>query len=157
VTTPAIYVDQTSLETFFPSMHVRDVFCDDGSGSPGPRLAVACSVASRMADAELLPAWGGETLEALVTTDDSILYCIAALAMAVGVQGRAAWSGPGSPYADLGSSSRKLLKDLAAGQRRSRSEETAGVNPNLARGVRSVVTPNFIFTPSAQRPKPGGF
>ena len=153
-----IYVGQSDLETFFPANHVRLVFCDDGTGNPGPRLAVACSVGCRQADSILLKAWEDDNLAALVAGDDAIRLAVCSRVMAVGVLGKPEWSGEGAPYAQLKKDALATLQLLATAQLRSRAEKTGGgANPNAKGSIGSAACPQFVFAPSLRNPRPGGY
>jgi hypothetical protein len=153
-----IYVGQSDLETFFPPNHVRQVFCDDGTGTPGPRLAVACSVGCRQADGFLLKAWADDNLAALVAGDDAIRLAVCQLVMAVGVLGKPEWSGEGAPYASSKKDALATLQLLSTAQLRSRAEKTGGgANPNAKGSIASAACPQFVFAPSRRNPRPGGY
>lgn len=153
-----IYVSQDDLESFFPSNHVRGVFCDDGSGLPGPRLTTALSAGCRQADGFLLKAWEDDNLAALVTGDDAIRLAVCSLVMAIGVLGKPEWSGEGAPYQNLRKEAFASLQLLATAQLRSRAEKTGGgANPNARGSIASAAVPQFVFAPSRRNPRPGGY
>lgn len=157
-----VYVDQTDLENQFGARMVAQVFCDDGSGTPGPRLTRSCSVASRQADAYLLKAWPQDEIATLVENDDAVLSSICKLAMAEGFESRPEWNPAANedgPAEKWRKSARTTLKDLAEARTRSAGEADAGTNPHVRVGlVNTVSTPHdFIFAPTRNRPKPGGF
>lgn len=153
-----IYIGQSDLEAFFPATHVRQVFSDDGSGTPGPRLATALSAGCRQADAYLLKGWADDNLAALVAGDDSIRLAVCQLVMAVGVLGKPEWSGEGAPYATLRKDALAMLQLLSTAQLRSRAEKTgAGANPNAKGSIASAACPQFVFAPSRRNPRPGGY
>lgn len=153
-----IYVGQSDLETFFPSNHVALVFCDDGSGAPGPRLAAALSAGCRQADGFLLKAWEDDNLAALVAGDDAIRLAVCSLVMAIGVLGKPEWLGEGAPYASLKKDAFATLQLLATAQLRSRAEKTGGgANPNARGSIASAACPQFVFAPSRRNPRPGGY
>lgn len=157
-----VYVSQSDLEAVFGARMVRQVFVDDGSTTPGPRLTMACSVASRQADALLLAAWGADAIVELVDNDDAIKSSICKLALAEGMEGRPEWSTSGSEDSQsekLRKAARQTLKDLASAQLRSAGEAEAGQNPHLSVGrVSTARSPHeFVFAPSRYKPTRGGF
>lgn len=152
-------IDQGDLEKFFPPKHVRAVFSDDGSGNPGSRLALACSVASRRAEGILMRAWPAEaSIDALFEEDEAILYATCGLAMALGVTGRPEWSGQGAPYAGLEKTCLTALRELADAQTRSRAEQNgAGGNPTLKNRIEAPAEPQYVFAASKKQPRRGGY
>jgi hypothetical protein len=151
-------IDQGDLEKFFPPNHVRALFSDSGSGAPGPRLVLACTVASRRAESILLRAWSLDSIDALFEEDEAVVCAACGLAMAIGAMARPEWSGQGAPYQGLEKSSLAALKDLADAQTRSRAETNgAGANPTLKGSISAPKEPQYMFTPSKSRPTRGGY
>lgn len=151
------YIGQPELEAQYTARVVRGMFCDDGSTTPGPRLARCCAAASRQADAILLKAWTSDQIPTLVADDEAVQTAVCRLAMAIGGDGRPEWTGDGAPFNGAAKDARAELELLAKAQLRSRAEATAGSNPNVRGTVASPETPAFMFSPSRNRPKPGGF
>jgi hypothetical protein len=150
-------VDQDDLEAEFPSSHVRGIFCDDGSGTPGPRLARACEVASSLAESLLLLGFTSEQIATLVDEDPAVKSAICGLAMSEGAKAKPEWSGESAPYGRLRSESMTTLKAIAQGHQRSKGEAVAGVNPHLRGDVQSPQDPQYLFAPSRGVPAPGGY
>lgn len=154
------YIGQADLESRFGVKQVLRVFCDDGSNTVGPRLAISCDVGSREADSILATAWPStEQRLTLVTSDLAIWASVCDLAMADGMSARPEWqvtdgSKP-SPYQSLADRAKARLKQLAQAQIRSVAEETAGKNPHTRMG--KVSRHEFIFAPSNGRAYRGGF
>lgn len=154
---PAL-ITREDLEDRYPPQHVLGVFADDGGLEPGPRLAIACLVATRLGQAVLLKAWPDPAQhETLLAEDEAIKSAFCHLAMAEGVVGKPEWSGPGAPYATLRKDALAMLELLAAAQLRSIGEAKAGANPNRKGNVASPDCPPFMFAPSRNRPRPGGY
>jgi hypothetical protein len=141
-------IDREDLEAQFPSRHVGAVFCDDDSGQPGPRLAAACSRASRRAEGLLLRAWSSEQIDVLYDEDEAIVAETCRLAMAYGVEGK-------TEQAAL-----KALKDLADAETRSRGEANgAGTNPRAQGNISAPggACTQYTFSESRTRPRRGGY
>lgn len=157
MTTPAL-ITQEDLEEHYPSQFVRQAFSDDGKLQAGPRLAVACAVATRQGESVLLKAWPAESIPALVRDDEAVKSALCDLAMFEGVKGKPQWSGQGAPYANLRKDALAALELLALGQLRSIAEKgPAGANPNRKGNIASPDSPPFMFAPSRARPRPGGY
>lgn len=154
-----VRVNQDDLEAFFPPEHVRAVFSDDGSGNAGPRLTIACDVATRRAEAILRRAWpGNEQLDALFAEDSAVRWAAASLALVQGVQGKPQWTGPGAPYEGLEKTALKTLDDLAKANTRSRAEANgAGQNPLVKGSISSPEQPQYVFAASKSNPRRGGY
>jgi hypothetical protein len=153
-------IDREDLEAQFPSRHVGAVFCDDDSGQPGPRLAAACSRASRRAEGLLLRAWSSEQIDVLYDEDEAIVAETCRLAMAYGVEGKTEWSGQGAPYQGLEQAALKALKDLADAETRSRGEANgAGTNPRAQGNISAPggACTQYTFSESRTRPRRGGY
>ena len=154
---PAL-ITQLDLEERYPPQFVSQVFADDGGLEPGARLAVACVVATRQADAVLMKAWPDRAARALlVAEDDAIKSALCDLAMFEGMKGKPQWSGQGAPYAGLRKDALAMLELLVIGQLRSDGEAKAGGNPNRKGNITSPDCPQFMFAPNARRPRPGGY
>jgi hypothetical protein len=157
VPAPAL-ITQLDLEERYPPQFVSQVFADDGSLEPGPRLPVACVVATRLGQAVLLKAWKDPAQHAeLVAQDDAIKSAFCEIAMFEGMKGKPQWSGQGAPYATLRKDALATLELLVQAQLRSIAERTAGANPNVRGNIRSPDCPQFMFAPNARRPRPGGY
>jgi hypothetical protein len=157
VPAPAL-ITQLDLEERYPPQFVSQVFADDGGLEPGARLAVACVVATRQADAVLMKAWPDRAArQQLVAEDDAVKSAICDLAMYEGMKGKPQWSGQGAPYATLRKDALSMLELLAQGKLRSDAEPKAGGNPNVRGRVSSADCPQFMFAPSNRRPRPGGY
>jgi hypothetical protein len=152
----AIDITLDDLCGVFDPATVRAVFCDDGTGRPGRRLDTAISAGRRMGDAILMTGWGADAIESLVAEDEGIRTLMCRLIVACGMIGKAEWSGAGAPYENLEKQTLDRLKMIALGQARSSGESVAGANPNIA-GVTIPAEPNFLFAPSASRPRRGGY
>jgi hypothetical protein len=153
-----VRIDQDDLEKFFPPKTVRAVFSDNGSGNPGPRLALACATASRRAEGVLLRAWSLESIDKLFEEDEAVMYATCCLAIAQGVMGRPEWSGQGAPFAGLEKQCLTALRELADAQTRSRAETNgAGGNPTLKGSIRAPAEPQYVFSPSKSNPRRGGY
>lgn len=154
---PAL-ITQIDLEERYPPQFVSQVFADNGGLEPGARLAVACVVATRQAQAVLIKGWPDSSQHAdLVAEDDAIKSALCDLAMFEGMKGKAAWSGEGAPYSTLRKDALAMLELLVQGQLRSVAEAKAGKNPNVAGRITSPDCPEFMFAPSQRRPRPGGY
>lgn len=158
MTTPAA-ITQEDIEERYPPQFVWQVFSDDGAAEPGPRLAVACAVATRQAESVLLKAWPAEQIPLLIAEDEAVKSSVCDLAMFEGIKGKPQWSGQGSPYAGLRVDAMKMLEALAQAQLRTIAEGKGGVatNPNRKGNVASPDSPQFMFAPSRSRPRPGGY
>lgn len=150
-------VTQADIEARYPADTVRLLWSDKGAGQPGPRLAIAIRVASRMAQAILLKAWSEEQIAELVDKDDAVKDAICDLAVAHGASKKAEWSGQDRPYAGLDKAARDTLELLVKAKLRSVGEKTAGGNPNVKGSIGSGVDPQYMFAPSKKRPYPGGY
>lgn len=150
----------SDLEEQFDPGLVRQVFCDDGSGVPGPRLFTSCSVARAFADAVLLKAWTLEEIETLILEDPAIKSGVLDLVLAQGMKGRLMWDTKDGPRETFFKSGMNTLNLVVDGQLRSRAE-SRGVtkNPHVSMGrVNTQRTPHeFVFAPSRSRPIRGGF
>jgi hypothetical protein len=153
---PAL-ITRADLEERFPPQHVRGVFRDDGASEPGPRLAVACAVATRQAEAVLLKAWSLEQMAGLVAEDEAIKSALCDLAMAEGVKGKPEWMGEGRPYATLRKDALTTLEMLAKAELRTRAERTVGANPNRRGNVGSGDCRAFTFAPARDGSRRGGY
>lgn len=156
MSTPAL-ITQEDLEERYPPQFVRQVFADNGALTPGPRLPVACVVATRLGESILLKAWTSATIPTLVAEDEAVKSQLCAIAMFEGMQGKPQWCGQGAPYATLRSDAMKVLDLLAMGQLRSSAEAKAGANPNRKGNIASPDCPPRMFAPTRDRPKPGGY
>jgi hypothetical protein len=157
VPAPAL-ITQLDLEERYPPQFVAQVFSDAGRLEPGPRLAVACVVATRLGEAVLMKAWPArEQREALVAEDDAVKSQLCAIAMYEGMQGKPQWCGQGAPYASHRTDALKMLELIVQGQLRSVGEAKAGRNPNVRGRIASADCPQFMFAPNARRPRPGGY
>lgn len=151
-------IDQGDLEANFPPQHVRRIFCDDGSGNPGPRLAKACLRASRRAEAILLRAWTLEQIDVLFAEDDSIVAESCRLAIAFGVDGKTEWSGQGAPYQGAEKAALAALRDLTDAETRSRAESLgAGTNPTIKGSIGTPREPAYVFANSINQTRRGGY
>ncbi len=151
-------VTQADVEAFYPPVDVRQLFSDNGSATPGPRLATAITAASARAKSVLLKGWPSEAqVEQLVAADPAAKHAVCRLVMAIGYEGRVAYNGPqGNPAATLEKLAITTLEQLVAAQLRSVGEATAGKNPMYADRV-TTPDPNFIFAPSGGTTPRGGF
>lgn len=156
MTTPAA-ITQEDLEERYPPQFVRQVFADNGALSPGPRLPVACVVATRQAEAVLLKGWPAASIATLIAEDEAVKSAVCDLAMFEGMKGKPQWCGQGAPYATLRKDSLAVLELLAVGQLRSSAEVKAGANPNRKGNISSPDCPPRMFAPTRDRPKPGGY
>lgn len=158
MTTPAL-ITQEDIEERYPPQFVWQVFTDDGAAEPGPRLAVACAVATRQAQAVLLKAWSAEQHAALIAEDEAVKSAVCDLAMFEGIKGKPQWSGQGAPYANLRKDAMAMLQELAAAQLRTIAEGKPGVsaNPNRKGNIASPDCPPRMFAPTRARPRPGGY
>jgi hypothetical protein len=155
----AALVTQADLTARFGATRVREVFCDDGGGTVGPRLTTSLAVGSRDAEAELLKAWPSDQIQTLIDGDEAIKAAVCDLVLADGMSGRPQWQGDGSPAETLRKTALDKLKAYAAAEKRSAAEADAGTNPNARVGVVTSGrrTSDFVFAPSAGRPYPRGF
>lgn len=154
----SVYITQSDLEQFYPSRTVRQIFCEDGSGTPGAQLAIACEAASRGVDAILLSEWTAESIEVLVREDSNVRRQCCRLAMAQGIEGKTEWIGEGSPFAGLEEKATKALKDLAASRSKSRGESLAGQNAGATGySAPARAEPTYMFAPTRSNPRPRGF
>lgn len=147
------------LEAKFGPSIVRQVFCDDGSGEPGPRLTSALRSGRRIGDAVLLTAWTLDQINELVANDDAVRSAMLSLALSEGMEGRIEWDSDGGQRERLRKSALETLKLLAKAEERSVAETTAGRNPHSSIGrVNTRTTPNtFVFAPTRSQPRRGGF
>ena len=151
-------IGQAELERHFKPLTVRQLFSDAGTKDPGPRLAASCMRASRLAEGALLGAWTLEQIDVLFAEDEGIVALTCSLAMACGAEGITAWSGPGAPFEGLYKRTMSELKEIAAGQLRSRGESKgAGTNPTITGRIRTVGEPAFVFAPTRSNPRRGGY
>lgn len=150
-------VTQADIEARYPPNVTRLLWSDNGAGQPGPRMAIAIRVASRMAEAILLKAWSEEQIAELVARDEAVKDAICDLAVAHGAKAKPEWTGQDRPYAGLEKQARETLELLAKAQLRSVGEKTAGSNPNVKGSIGSGVEPQYMFAPSKKRPYPGGY
>lgn len=151
-----VLVTQQDLEASYTPRVVRQVFSDDAQQAAGPRLSVACSVASSQATAILLKAWTEEQIVTLVSQDAAVKHAICGLAMAIGAEAKPEWSGEGRPFAGVEERSVKWLKELAGAHIRSRGEANgAGTNPTIA-GRTNKPTPQYMFAETKGK-RPGGY
>lgn len=136
---------------------VRAVFCDDGTGRPGPRLEESLSIARRLGDAILLKGWSPDQIEILIQEDAAIRALVCRLVIAQGMQGKAEWTGAGAPFENLEARTFQSLERIATGQARSIAESAgAGPNPNVA-GSQAPSPPCYTFASSRDRPRRGGY
>lgn len=146
------------VERFGPNL-VRQVFCDNGSGTPGPRLFRSLKSGRRIADSVLLAAWSQEQIETLVAEDDAVRGSALDLVLSEGMAGKLEWDVEGGARDRLRKAALENLRMLVKGEQRSTAEKTAGANPHIRAGrVNTQRTPHtFIFAPSRAKPRPGGF
>lgn len=149
-------VTQADVEARFPPSVVRALFCDDGSGTAGPRLVIALDEASRQAEAILLGSWGLDQIALLVQNDAAVKGAICKLVIAIGADGRPEWSGPVAPYATFRKDARQMLTDLQSTALGSRGEEQAGANTVGHAQVNNSRSPNFLFAATKNNPRAGG-
>lgn len=151
-------VTQADLDARYPPNHVARIFCDDGSGLPGPRLAMALDEGSRQAEAILLKGWTSlDSIKKLVDEDSAVKGAICRLVVSLGCEGKPEWSGEGAPYATARKDARQTLEDVARAALRSRGEAVAGKNTNQLTRVSNPQCPPFMFAASKGRPNPGGY
>lgn len=152
-------VAQADLVARFGATRVKEVFCDDGGGTVGPRLTTSLAVGSKQAEAELLKAWPSDQIQTLVDGDAAIKAAVCDLVLADGMSARPQWQGEGSPVEGMRKLAIESLRAYAAAEKRTAAEETAGTNPNSRVGVVNVNRrcASFTFAPSASRPVRGGF
>jgi hypothetical protein len=143
----------------FGSTLVNNVFCDDGSGEPGPRLLPSLRAGRRIGDAVLLTAWTVEQISELVANDDAVRSAMLSLAMSEGMEGRIEWDSDGGPRERMRKAALETLRLLAKAEERSVAERKAGANPHASVGrVNTRTSPNtFVFAPSRSQPRRGGF
>jgi hypothetical protein len=155
----AALVTQADLTARFTATRVKEVFCDDGGGTIGPRLATSLAVGSRDAEAELLRAWPSDKIQTLVDGDEAIKAAVCDLVLADGMSGRPQWQGEGSPVESMRKTALDKLKAYAAAEKRSKAEAEAGANPNARVGIVTTGRPEstFVFAPNAASPRPRGF
>lgn len=156
MSTPAL-ITQEDIEERYPPQFVRQVFTDNGALSPGPRLPVACVVATRLGEAVLLKGWSAAAIPTLVAEDEAIKSQLCAIAMFEGMQGKPQWCGQGAPYATLRKDAMAVLELLATAQLRSSAEAKAGANPNRKGNISTPDCPARMFAPTKARPRPGGY
>jgi hypothetical protein len=154
-----VYFTQEDLESRFGVQRVQQVFSDSGKLELSARFDNACKVASRKVEQILGTSWEPEQVAQLIAGDEAVLASGCDLVMADGMKtGRPEWSaGDGSkaPYVALKLDAEKDLRTLADGYNRSRAEREAGANPQTRAAI---VSPrNFMFNPTADRPRRGGF
>lgn len=150
-------VTQADLDARFPPRHVAALFCDDGSGVAGPRLAMALDEASRQAEAILRKGWPSvEAIQKLVAADSAVKGAVCRLVMAIGAEGKPEWSGENAPYATFRKDARQTLEDLARAALRSPGEAQAGANANMRARVSNATCPPFVFAPTPGKPNTGG-
>jgi hypothetical protein len=153
-------VAESDLNTRFGADKVARVFCDDGSGTPGPRLPVSLEVGSREAESVLLGAWSKEAIALLVANDEAVKAKVCDLVLADGHSGRPEWQGGSdAPGVQMRKEAFDFLKELARAQKRSRGEEQAGANPHARGGLVTTarVPHSWTFAPSANNRPRGGF
>jgi hypothetical protein len=151
-------ITQQDLEKRYTPRQVKQLFIDDGSNTPGDRLAEALEEASRQGDAILRRVWtSDEQLDALVETDAAVRGAYCALAMAIGAEAHPEWWANGEgPYAASARRARQTLKDMTDAVTRPRGEIEAGAN--TLNDVRTVTPdPQFVFAPSGGKNPSGGF
>ena len=154
---PAL-ITQEDIEERYPPQFVSQVFADNGALEPGPRLAVACAVATRLGSAVLMKAWADPVARAtLVAEDEAVKSAFCDLAMFEGMKGKPQWSGQGAPYANLRKDALANLELLVLGQLRSEAEPKEGANPNRRGNITTPDCPARMFAPTAGRPRPGGY
>lgn len=153
-------VTEAHMTARFGADKVARVFCDDGSGTAGPRLAVSLEVGSREAESVLLGAWSQEAIVLLVENDEAVRAKVCDLVMADGHSGRPEWQGGAdSPSVLMRKQALEFLKELAKAQKRSRAEEQAGANPHARGGLVTTarVPHSWTFAPSRDKRPRGGF
>jgi len=153
----AVDITYSDLVDRFGSEMCRQVFCDDGSGTPGPRLTASLRSGRRLADTVLLKAWTREQIEVLVAEDDAVRGAILDIAMSEGMMGRLQWESDTGARVTLRKQGIESLKLLVSGELESAASETAG--PRIAKeAVRVARVPvAFSMAPSKARPNRGGF
>lgn len=155
-------ITQADLEAKFTPQQVRKVFADDGSATPGPRLAAACEEASKIARAILRKSWpSAEALDALIAGDAGVRGAICTLAMEIGADAHPEWlraDGKGM-FTDAADRARKTLEAVAKAELRPESETTAGANPTYQDRITLTEEPEpqFLFAPSQGKRPRGGF
>lgn len=154
-------ITQADLELKFTPLQVRRVFADDGSNTPGPRLAAACDEASKIARAILRKSWGSAAVDVLIADDAGVRGALCTLAMEIGADAHPEWQQAGKgPYTDAGARARKVLEDVAKADLRPEGEVTAGTNPTYADRFTSPDAtdhPQFLFAPSGGKRPTGGY
>lgn len=153
-------VTQADLNARFGAAQVVRVFCDDGSGTAGPRLPVSLEVGSREAESVLLGAWSQEAIALLVANDEAVKAKVCDLVLADGHSGRPEWQGgPDAPGVQMRKQALEFFRDLAKAQKRSAGEAQAGANPHARGGLVTTarVPHSWTFAPSANNRPRGGF
>lgn len=151
-------ITQQELEDLFTPLQVRRMFSDDGSATPGPRLAKAIEIGSQQASAVLGKAWpDAAQIVALVNADTGAKYAVGQFVMAVGADARPEWfMKDGGPATYWRREARKTLEDMVQRKLRSPGERVAGKN-TTTRHRMTVTEPVFEFAPHRGRPPRGGF
>lgn len=150
-------VTYSDLVARFGAELPRQVFCDDGSGTPGPRLTTSLRSGRRLADTVLLKAWTREQIEVLVAEDDAIRGAILDIVISDGMLGRLQWESETGMRVTLRKQGIDTLKMLVSSELESVGSEVAGKRMNTE-GVRVGRVPaSFSMAPSKSRPTRGGF
>lgn len=154
-------ITQADLEAKFTPRQVQRVFTDEGSPTPGPRLAAACEEASKIARAILRKSWpSAEALDALIADDAGVRGAICTLAMEIGADAHPEWIADGKGiFTDAADRARKVLEAVAKAELRPESEATAGTNPTYQDRITlsQEPEPQFLFAPSGGKRPTGGY
>jgi hypothetical protein len=156
VTSP---VTQTDIEKRYPASAVRAAFSDDGSGSPGARLQVALDEAYDMVSMRIRKCWPSATgVEDLVTNSPALTGVVCRIAMALGTAGRPEYrADQKGPLDGEIQTALKTVDGVVAADLRPESEDDAGANPTYTERIASVEDPQYLFSPSINKPSPGGY
>ncbi len=156
----AAYVTFAQVAAKFTPRQVREAFTDDGSAAMNQTaFDDAVAEASGIADAILAKAWPDPVARAAMAADPAVNGAIRSIVMALGAQRKPEWRGADGRgiYDGLKEKAEKQLERIAAAGLRPAAEAIAGANPNVGGSVSTPESPQFVFAPSASRPKPGGY
>jgi len=134
------------------------LFCDDGSRKPGPRLGFALAAGSAEAFAILAvnSAWNSEeAVQALVDADAAAQHAIGKLVMAIGAEAKPEWLSRESTASEWRTTGTATLKQIVKGGVRSVGEQTVG--PTTVNRPTTVNAKQFEFARRRDRGPAGGY
>lgn len=126
-------ITQETLEKFYPPRLIHELFADDGSREPGPRLGNALDAGSDEAAAILgkVPNWQSEeAMQLLVDTDTAVQKAISKLVMSIGYSAKPQWHAGGQTSAGdtWEKSAKTTLEDIVQRRLRTKAESVVGKN-----------------------------